>query len=552
MIALKMIFSKKSYWRTIGIDACRASADDKKNSTYIEDSVIEAYYIDECNAGRALKRTAFLSTKPDNCCYGKIREHKCATCRSGWENRAKLHSVHLECEEQHSLWNCPLLKCEEWKDCIHTDKEFEKHRQLDKSQRKLYKAIREDEEEAGRWRLKNGECLVCMDFSPYSGNYVRLRTMSEAMSSVQCLHLVAFKKSDGKITKQYFDYFGDESNDIYFVRHVLTDLVGKFNNENIVIRQIFSDGGPKHFRTRRSLGFVLVELALIANYSLPVTWHFFCANHGKSECDSRAAVVKTFLNRLAIRGYSSFGLDEVVVNNNYIQKLSDRNACIIDGIDRSEVYDFTIIPHVRSYNCLEWTRDVLVLNESQAAENNVQKEAYQIQCKIFSLDDDKHADYHYIEPLFDICANNNKKKEGGKKGGIKKTSAGVAKHSNVSALIKESKVADREFQSMRLPGTGLVDESQTVVITEAHRRELQKQNVRLAIRMADGESGLFHWYAASGRKFHSVQKKREVEGQKQREFYYQWTIIIDMDDKKDPWQAKEINIDAYVRLLVSN
>lgn len=332
----------ESYWRTIGIDACRASADDKKNSTYIEDSVIEAYYIDECNAGRALKRTAFLSTKPDNCCYGKIREHKCATCRSGWENRAKLHSVHLECEEQHSLWNCPLLKCEEWKDCIHTDKEFEKHRQLDKSQRKLYKAIREDEEEAGRWRLKNGECLVCMDFSPYSGNYVRLRTMSEAMSSVQCLHLVAFKKSDGKITKQYFDYFGDESNDIYFVRHVLTDLVGKFNNENIVIRQIFSDGGPKHFRTRRSLGFVLVELALIANYSLPVTWHFFCANHGKSECDSRAAVVKTFLNRLAIRGYSSFGLDEVVdnVNNNYIQKLSDRNACIIDGIDRSE---FTIL-----------------------------------------------------------------------------------------------------------------------------------------------------------------------------------------------------------------
>ena len=69
--------------------------------------------------------------------------------------------------------------------------------------------------------------------------------------------------------------------------------------ENIAI---FSDGGPAHFKSNASIS-VLSQLAQQFNFNF--TYDFFAPHHGRSVCDTVAAIVKSKLLECALSSASS-------------------------------------------------------------------------------------------------------------------------------------------------------------------------------------------------------------------------------------------------------
>ena len=65
---------------------------------------------------------------------------------------------------------------------------------------------------------------------------------------------------------------------------------------------IWTDGGPKHFKTSAALYFNLVTLKLRMENLQRIEWNFFASYHGKSACDGHTAYVKSTLVRLALGG----------------------------------------------------------------------------------------------------------------------------------------------------------------------------------------------------------------------------------------------------------
>jgi hypothetical protein len=57
--------------------------------------------------------------------------------------------------------------------------------------------------------------------------------------------------------------------------------------------ELFSDGGPKHFKITGTMSFVC---HLSAFLNIPIIYHFFETNHGHSVCDAAASQAKGSLN----------------------------------------------------------------------------------------------------------------------------------------------------------------------------------------------------------------------------------------------------------------
>ena len=95
--------------------------------------------------------------------------------------------------------------------------------------------------------------------------------------------------------RHHFDWFSPHtvSNNSLFVRDALRGLL--LGEQGIVAQygfrglHIFSDGGPKHFKLRRTI-FYIWELCQELN--IPIRYHFFCSCHGKCECDGHYGVSK--------------------------------------------------------------------------------------------------------------------------------------------------------------------------------------------------------------------------------------------------------------------
>lgn len=101
----------------------------------------------------------------------------------------------------------------------------------------------------------------------------------------------------------------------------------------------FLAGGPHHFKTRRSLTFVCIELRIMFGF-VSVVWNFFAANHGKSICDSHAAHVKSRFWRLAKNGEPLEGVDDYAdAVNDY---MAGATAKSFKHFNRSEKFDVSI------------------------------------------------------------------------------------------------------------------------------------------------------------------------------------------------------------------
>jgi hypothetical protein len=279
---------------------------------------------------KVLGRTSFIMLKPSNISYGRIRECSCGKCRIGWEVLAEVENwqraVHAQCEKENK--NHELRNCEAWL-ALKSNEEGERyeaiqlacakveamqqHRARVKAQRECY--------ERDLCNLLKDEVLLLFDFSPYPKGYNRNRTMSEAMGGVQCLHVCAYigtqaaareKKEDNQNNLFYFDFFAHDNNDYYFFRRAMLELVSHETFNDKVVKCFWSDGGPKHFKTKRSLCFALIELPLLKNWKVMPIWHFYEANHGKSLCDAHASHIKSYFRREAIMGRSFAGAKQYV------------------------------------------------------------------------------------------------------------------------------------------------------------------------------------------------------------------------------------------------
>lgn len=98
----------------------------------------------------------------------------------------------------------------------------------------------------------------------------------------------------------------------------LRKLVVQLVNEEVTNRIIvFSDGGPKHFKTRRGLFYMWL---ISQEVNRPIDWHFFASNHGKCRCDGHFGVCKCWHRRLVKDGLRLDGVDEyVAAQNTYVQ-----------------------------------------------------------------------------------------------------------------------------------------------------------------------------------------------------------------------------------------
>lgn len=106
-----------------------------------------------------------------------------------------------------------------------------------------------------------------------------------------------------------------------------------------------SDGGPAHFKTRRSL-FMMKEFA--KELKIEINWHFFASNHGKGVCDGKHGVDKRMLRQRALAG------QDIRTLNHYIAVISavanTRLVFAVKGAESNDGYDCTKFKEVRKYH----------------------------------------------------------------------------------------------------------------------------------------------------------------------------------------------------------
>lgn len=323
-------------------------------------------YADLMRRKLAVGRTTFLLERPDEIQPDEMREHKCAVCRLGYEQVDKLDDIkkqtHESCERgAHAAADCDAWKSLECVRVISNDIErLQTHCKRVEVQSAAFAACKRG--------LVADEILMLMDFSPYSRAYRRERGMADAMSGTQCLHMCVYEgvAEGADPVLSYYDHFAQESNDYHFVRRVFLRLFNRSGPlHGKTLRYVWSDGGPKHFKTKRSLGFVLVELPWLFHWSVKPEWHFFISMHGKSLCDAHASNVKRIFKSAAKRGGKLLSAADYAAHLNSYAPMSEGDrrrlfrrpnqpssmtAYDYQLFDRSDAYEWDKFDSVREHH----------------------------------------------------------------------------------------------------------------------------------------------------------------------------------------------------------
>jgi len=155
-----------------------------------------------------------------------------------------------------------------------------------------------DEYRARRNNLQPGELLLLMDFTSFSLE-PDAEESDQRMMYVQDLILVLEFIENGHRQTEYVDYICDcpdsNTNDYHFVLYAMLLFFRCFYiKEAFQLVEVWTDGGPKHFKTKycqwmwHFLSSSCFDGKLIAH-------NFFASYHGHSLADSHAAVDKRLL-----------------------------------------------------------------------------------------------------------------------------------------------------------------------------------------------------------------------------------------------------------------
>lgn len=392
----------------------------------------------------AMSRSTFLRTKPHNVQQRRLYEHACKTCR-----RAYLVLDTVEAENRQ-----PNEDEEE----ILNDRS--RHFEAAVAQKERFKQE--------RTTLASGEALLVMDFSPWRGAMRRTSTMDEQMAGkVQALHVAVYVgdagdsennvddgavgTSSGQSSEQsseenseqtsensndsalsasdesssagerdtfecdtyklrFYSYFSHENNDKHFVRRALLHLWQREELKSLHLKAIWSDGGPKHFKLKATLGVVLVELALSYGWDKSPTWNFFVAGHGKNICDGLKAILLADSKRGARRGESIVGARGYVHYFNKRKPLSEdsrralyrrkpistHHALLIEVLKRDQEWQWEGIDAVRRYHSWRWTGTE---RQKKGSAHSTRME-YEIEARI--LTGDEHRNTFWISADYDV------------------------------------------------------------------------------------------------------------------------------------------------------
>ena len=303
-----------------------------------------------------LKRSAFLAAMPGNVRAETLVESSCPICREGMraeDTLRRLEAVPSNAPGDPTEWEVLADDDEERKELKAAVKTWNEHKAVVANQRQ--KQIEQRDMVGTRG---HPDMLMVCDFSPFAKVYDCRRSLSEAMGDTQNLIVSIYYRKGGELQCLNIDNFAQESNDHVFFRRVLLnvfslDLVCK--GVDGVQRpdwiEIWSDGGPKHFKIRRSIFFVCVELKQRHPWLKRVTWAFYASHHGKSVNDAHAAVIKRTLWRLAREGCRTEGPRQLA---DVAAHLKNTDSFYFDKFDREQQFNVSSIPGIKSSHFFEW------------------------------------------------------------------------------------------------------------------------------------------------------------------------------------------------------
>lgn len=305
----------------------------------LDDEMIEIKFELMRKRRQVVSRSKFIYLRPANVRKGEMRRFACEICRDGFENREELAEAK---EADYAKMT--------WKEMNELEEKFKAHREAIKRQRSLFQSL------VKKGVMKQGECLLLFDFSPYCAAYHYKQSLSEGMGTIQCLHVVVYVGvANEDAERRYYDFFASDSNDHHFFRYSMLDLLAREEMRHLKPLYFFSDGGPKHFKIAKSIGFVCVELAIHFGWSFTPVWNFFASHHGKSAADARAARCKYFLKRLATRRIASVGAHGIAksINEEKDEKMSARNATAYSAFDHKDDFEWDFKGQIRKYHSFQ-------------------------------------------------------------------------------------------------------------------------------------------------------------------------------------------------------
>lgn len=180
-----------------------------------------------------------------------------------------------------------------------------------------------------------------------------------------CIVVLEYYQPDGSFARRNFDFLcTDETNknDYHFVLHVWVWLFLHLNLQRDFDQiEIWSDGGPHHFKTRYCQ-FMWHCLSLLRFGGKRITHNFFASYHGHSLADGHAASVKrcllkryllTELERSTGQRTASFGPTNVTQVAEVISaECANTHVQIFSSIDRDNERKPQVkgIEHIKSYH----------------------------------------------------------------------------------------------------------------------------------------------------------------------------------------------------------
>jgi len=275
-----------------------------------------------CRDGHASKdQLAFMVSKYHSECQGCSKDEKCAAERSlDEEKKEKFKSLRADVAD------------------------YLEHKEIADHQAGAMRKAKEE--------LKDGECLVIEDFA---GRFLVKADLELTQNDyfarfgVPDLVVCVYYKEQGETTCEIFNFLAKtkEKEDFYFLREAWMTLLDTPLLKKFQTIKIFSDGGPKHFKIRKSLYlFSLLEEA----YPQTFQWNFFQSCHGKGPCDSHAGMLKNLLKKEVLRGEIVHDEDELLE----LFKAKAKAHTVMLDINREDVDCSEFKQGIKKYFCFEF------------------------------------------------------------------------------------------------------------------------------------------------------------------------------------------------------
>jgi hypothetical protein len=219
-----------------------------------------------------------------------------------------------------------------------------------------------------RSKIQPHQLLVLMDFTsayltPKIGHQQNHSTVQDCIVVLEYL-------ADGRRVRENLDFLCDcpdtNTNDYHFVLHVWLLL---FQLKKLIERfdciDIWTDGGPHHFKTRYCQ-WMWMWLSTNRFAQRRISHHFFASYHGHSLADAHAAILKRTLrteyNTSQLQRFNStvtavyWGPADAAQLGDLLQRCSDTQVYVLPHIDRDPALKPNPfpIPHIKQQHRLDF------------------------------------------------------------------------------------------------------------------------------------------------------------------------------------------------------